>query len=272
MYKFVFLGGDSRAVAAHKYLLSLGYDSLILNVETNADAVSGEYIKYARRADVLVLPAPLTIDGVHIRGSCGVDVADIFSVLAAGTVVFAGGLPSIYKKPGSRYINYLEDEKYVLEMAYLTAEGTLGYLLSEYPRALRDSKIVITGWGRIAKYLHRLLTYFTNQITVVLRREDIISELMHSGQSACNFELLGEVCANADIVINTVPSEVISKQVIDLMDCDICLIDLASKPGGIDFPYARELGLEPVHLLSLPGKCAPVTAGDMLSKCILNNL
>lgn len=39
------------------------------------------------------------------------------------------------------------------------------------------------------------------------------------------------------------------------------VIDLASRPGGVDFAAAAELGVRCVWALSLPGKVAPVTAG-----------
>ena len=41
-----------------------------------------------------------------------------------------------------------------------------------------------------------------------------------------------------------------------------CLvIDLASRPGGVDFEAAKELGVRVIWALGLPGKVAPVTAG-----------
>ena len=53
---------------------------------------------------------------------------------------------------------------------------------------------------------------------------------------------------------------------------DALLIDLASKPGGVDFSLAKELGLNVVWALSLPGKCAPITSGEIIKNTITNIL
>ena len=44
------------------------------------------------------------------------------------------------------------------------------------------------------------------------------------------------------------------------------IIDLASGSGGTDFAAAEKLGLAAVHALSLPGKVAPQTAGELLAR------
>ncbi|MFR2331473.1 MAG: hypothetical protein ACLS63_00345 [Flavonifractor plautii] len=52
-----------------------------------------------------------------------------------------------------------------------------------------------------------------------------------------------------------------------------CLvIDLASKPGGVDFDAAARLGVKAFWALSLPGKVAPVTAGKSIKTTIYNIL
>jgi len=51
---------------------------------------------------------------------------------------------------------------------------------------------------------------------------------------------------------------------------DCLLIDLASKPGGIDFEKAKEMGLKTIWALSLPGKVAPVTAAKFIKDTISN--
>ena len=50
------------------------------------------------------------------------------------------------------------------------------------------------------------------------------------------------------------------------------LIDLASAPGGVDAEVARGLGMPVIWALSLPGKYAPVTAGEIIADCVLSML
>lgn len=271
MANFVFLGGDMRTIASHAYLIEQGYDALILTTDTNENATVGDYLNFARSADVLILPAPLTRDGIYIRGTPGVDVSAVFSSLSPGTLVFSGALPLPYRRMGIKQVNYSEDEKYICEMAYITAEGTLGHILSDYGYVLRDARIVLIGWGRIAKRLYDMIIHFTKNIDIILRREEEIKKLRADGVTADNFSALENACAYADIIINTVPSLVVNRDVISEMKPNAHLIDLASKPGGIDFNAAFEAGIEAVHLLALPGKCAPISAGIALGKCIIEN-
>ncbi len=50
------------------------------------------------------------------------------------------------------------------------------------------------------------------------------------------------------------------------------IIDLASYPGGVDFEKAKELGIKTIHALSLPGKVAPKSAGEIIESTILSIL
>ena len=50
------------------------------------------------------------------------------------------------------------------------------------------------------------------------------------------------------------------------------IIDLASAPGGVDTKTASELGLKVIWALSLPGKCSPFTAGNIICDSILETL
>ena len=73
-------------------------------------------------------------------------------------------------------------------------------------------------------------------------------------------------------VFNTVPSIVIGKNELANARKDTLFIDLASKPGGIDFEEARLCGVDTIWSLSLPGKVAPVTAGNIIKETIINIL
>ena len=48
------------------------------------------------------------------------------------------------------------------------------------------------------------------------------------------------------------------------------IIDLASAPGGVDFEAAHKFRLDAVRALSLPGKCAPKTAGEIIKTTVFN--
>ena len=73
-------------------------------------------------------------------------------------------------------------------------------------------------------------------------------------------------------MINTVPARVLGEAELAELRPDCLVIDLASKPGGVDLDAAARLGKKVVWALSLPGKVAPVTAGRAIRTAIYNIL
>ena len=52
----------------------------------------------------------------------------------------------------------------------------------------------------------------------------------------------------------------------------LLLIDLASAPGGVDANGAQAAGVKVIWALSLPGKYAPVTAGEIIADTVLDHM
>jgi dipicolinate synthase subunit A len=65
---------------------------------------------------------------------------------------------------------------------------------------------------------------------------------------------------------------VLDRGILEKVKKDCLVIDLASKPGGVDFNAAGELGVKTLWLLSLPGKVAPVTSGLIVKNTVQNLL
>ena len=75
--------------------------------------------------------------------------------------------------------------------------------------------------------------------------------------------------ADCDVVFNTVPDKIIGGNEL-LTAKNTLIIDLASKPGGVDMEKAKDLGVKVIWALGLPGKVAPVTSGNIIKETILN--
>ena len=72
------------------------------------------------------------------------------------------------------------------------------------------------------------------------------------------------------MIFNTVPALIFPRRVLAQLEPGCVLIDLASKPGGVDFSAAKELGIHAVQALSLPGKTAPRAAAEIIKNTIYN--
>ena len=74
------------------------------------------------------------------------------------------------------------------------------------------------------------------------------------------------------VIFNTVPHWLFTEEVLQRISKDTLLIDLASAPGGVDAQAAGALGISVIFALSLPGKYAPETAGEIIAQTVLSAL
>jgi dipicolinate synthase subunit A len=74
------------------------------------------------------------------------------------------------------------------------------------------------------------------------------------------------------VVCNTIPARVVGGSFLEQLSEDTLVLDLASRPGGVDWEAAQERGCRVVWALSLPGKTAPITAGEIIAGTILHIL
>jgi dipicolinate synthase subunit A len=88
------------------------------------------------------------------------------------------------------------------------------------------------------------------------------------GAEAIHLEDLGEVLPDVDVVFNTIPALVLTRELLQKMPQEALIIDIASSPGGVDFQGAADLGIKAILAAGLPGKAAPVTAGRILGRCL----
>lgn len=164
-------------------------------------------------------------------------------------------------------INYKNDENFAVANAYLTAEAAVSIAIKESEVSLVNSDVLIVGYGRIGKALHRYLSAFTPNITVCARKSDVRCFAENNLAKTIDFNELSEK-NNFDFVFNTVLHPVINDKELSAMKKSVLLIELASFPGGIDTHIAKSKELKLVVARGLPGKCSPKSAGIIVAKTV----
>src|SRR5699024_12006922 len=76
---------------------------------------------------------------------------------------------------------------------------------------------------------------------------------------------LEKIASHTDILMNTIPAMYIDSTLIETLKTQILILDLASAPGGTDFNYSKERGIQAILAQRLPSIVAPKTSGVMLS-------
>ena len=153
-----------------------------------------------------------------------------------------------------------------------TAEGAIQIALEELPITLQGCRTLVLGYGRLGRALAPRLTALGAKVSVAARKWSDLAWIEAAGCTAEHSgELRGWLCA-FDLIINTVPTRLLGEEALAELKPGCLVIDLASKPGGVDWEAARRLGVRTVWALSLPGKVAPVTAGKSIRSTIYNIL
>lgn len=279
MKNFLFLGGDLRMLYAARHL-NKRYDCFVYGFDkgeiTPPVAVLREPAKYS----AVILPLPASLDGQHISApysSENIDLAFIGQVLEDGGTVFTSKdfpyLDQICEKHGYLQENYFGREELQLMNAVPTAEGALEIMMRELPVTIFGLSVLITGFGRIGKVLARQLTALGARVTVAARSCEQLAQAQIAG---CETVKLGAeldgVLSVTDVILNTVPAPIFDRRRLMLLRKECLIIDLASKKSVEDMELAQSAGVNVVWALSLPGKTAPVTAGEIIGKTIENML
>ncbi len=282
--KFSVIGGDERFAYLSDGLGKKGYEVSCFGFEelefplkytvkcpSIADARSG--------ADCLILPLPYTKDGVNINAPFAkrkICISEVFENIPSDTVVFAGKcdekLGALSKSSKCRLVDYMDCEDIAILNTVPTAEGAIEIAIKETVFTLHGAEIAVCGFGRVGAILAYKLKSLGANVTVYARRDEILCLARAYGYKSVKIQNIDREVFKFDIIFNTVPSMIFSHSLIDRMNKKTLIIDLASLPGGVDFPYAEAVGLKAISALSLPGKCAPKSAGEILMNGILGIL
>lgn len=274
-------GGDLRygytaAALAEKFkTYAVGFTRQIIPEQVN---VIDSSVDNLPMCDVLILPMPVSDDGVLVNApfsQSNLSLKGLISRLKPNAIVLGGKFgkaKALFEESGIETVDYLACEELSIRNAVPTAEGAVQMMLEEMPCTIYGSKILILGFGRIGSRLAYLLHAMGAKVTVAAR--DVVKRAQAEmlGCQSVPFTELETVADKFDVICNTVPAKVVTESVLQKIQKNALILDLASKPGGIDWEAAQKLGCRVVWALSLPGKTAPVTAGEIIAETILHVL
>lgn len=213
---------------------------------------------------------------IYVRSLISEVTEEIAGKLEYGSSLFARSVSdkvkSILDERQIEYYNLLSDETFIVKNAYLTAEGALGYIIFNTKATLRQMPVIVLGYGRVGKSVTKLLkdNYAVVSVATDNSAEFAIASIY--SEDVYTLKSFKEHINNFSAIINTVPKLIIEGETLKLINKDCFILDLASKPGGIDFEAAEKLELNVMHALGIPGKVAPETAGLYIKDIIMKRL
>ena len=171
-------------------------------------------------------------------------------------------------KYGFRLIEYGKIPSFVEENGAITAEGALQIAMRHRLRTLRGSDVLVIGYGGIGKPLSAMLKSLGADVSVAVRREEQLWILKGEGYRPILSKDLLQFAGEYDVIFNTAPQQLLTRPVLEQMSPGVLIVDLASRPGGVDWKTAREMELKAVHALALPGQLTPVSGAIAIQHAI----
>lgn len=175
---------------------------------------------------------------------------------------------SLSQEFGIRVIELAEVDEIATLNSIPTAEGALQRAMEELPVTIHGTRTAVLGFGRCGITLARMLQALGAQTYVVARNAAQLARAYEMGTHAVPWVELASLLPTCGLIFNTVPARVLDRTLLEKLDPETVIIDIASAPGGTDFAAAQALGIKAFLELGLPGRVAPKTAGQILAQCV----
>lgn len=281
----VFIGGDARQIEIINKCTELdatvkvvGFDQL----EPPLFGVSHEKLSPGlfMEADVIVFP----VVGCDDQGGVSAPFAkeeivinrEVFAAIREGTAVYTGMAKSLLKRMAAEFsfklIELLERDDVAIYNSIPTAEGALMMAIQHTDITIHGSTCMVLGLGRTGFTLAQTLQGLGATVKAGVRREDQAARAIQMGWKPFVATDLAAYTGEIDLIFNTIPTMIVTAQIISKLPRNVVIIDLASAPGGTDFRFAEKRGIKAFLAPGLPGIVAPKTAGVIMANTICQSI
>jgi len=277
--KYLIIGGDMRNFYLAELLKKEYHRVEIYGFDRKNARKDSSLAQMIKDCDVIICGIPLISAAGCINMPFSEETLPLDSLIEMipKNALFVAGkiekeVRETLESKGIQFIDLLDREDMAVLNAIPAAEGAVELILRSTPRTIHNSRILILGYGRIGKVLARILSAFGAEVWVAARTYSDLSWIEAFGYKPVHLNDLERYITDMNVIVNTIPYQYITADILNKVRTDCYLIDLASYPGGIDFKHAEKLGLKTDWALSLPGKVAPLTAAEIIKKTVENVL
>lgn len=275
------IGGDARQLEViHKCseldasVVLIGFDNLQNGFSgiTKAD-LTPEVLK---SMDALILPAVGTDDQGRVESLFSSKELRLSSehiaALPRHAKVFTGMaktyLRELCSHAGIGLVELFDRDDVAIYNSIPTAEGAIMMAIQNTDITIHGSESMVLGFGRTGITLARTLQGMGAVVKVGVHKPEYFARAVEMGMNPFYTKDLIAHVSKIDFLYNTIPSPIVTAQIIANIPHRALIIDLASKPGGTDFRFAEKRGVKALLAPGLPGIVAPKTAGRIIGDTI----
>lgn len=196
--------------------------------------------------------------------------------LPPGCTVYTGIAKSYLRSLCARHklklVELLNRDDVAIYNSIPTAEGALVMAIQNTDFTIHGSTSMVLGMGRTGFTMARALQGLGSTVKVGVRKQEHFARAEEMGwKPFMTGELLQQV-SDTDLIFNTIPSMIITAQILTRVPKQCVIIDLASAPGGCDFRYAEKRGIKAMLAPGLPGIVAPKSAGMIMGNALVQSI
>ncbi|TVY10606.1 dipicolinate synthase subunit DpsA [Paenibacillus cremeus] len=276
------IGGDARQLEVilrctelDASVLMIGFDNLqnqfsgITKADLTPEALEG--------MDAVILPAVGTDDHGNVESLFSSQELKLLdehiAALPKHAKVFTGMakpyLRNLCAQHSIALVELFDRDDVAIYNSIPTAEGAIMMAIQNTDITIHGSVSMVLGFGRTGVTLARTLQGMGAKVKVGVNKPEYFARATEMGMNPFYTKELMANVAQADLLFNTIPSMIVTAQVIANLPHRALIIDLASKPGGTDFRFAEKRGVKALLAPGLPGIVAPKTAGRIIADTLI---
>jgi dipicolinate synthase subunit A len=272
------IGGDARQLEIIRKLTELDAKLSLIGFEQLDHAFTGAVKEKIDEVDFTKIDAfILPVAGTDLEGHVETIFSnekvllteEILSRTPEHCTIYSGisnsYLNGITEKSNRKLVKLFERDDVAIYNSIPTVEGTIMMAIQHTDFTIHGANIVVLGLGRCGMSLARTFHCLGAKVKVGARKSEHLARITEMALTPFHLNELKNEVKDTDILINTIPYQIVSAAVISKMPAHTLIIDIASKPGGTDFRYAEKRGIKALLTPSLPGIVAPKTAGKILA-------
>ncbi len=272
MKSIIIIGGDKRQIEMKNILSQQDYRCTHINSSDKIE--NGVKIN---KGNIIILPVPISKDRETVYSSESrffLMLNEVLSKLDHTNFLLGGGFSQTVKAYLDTnkipYLDYLDCEEFVIYNAYLTGLGAVRLLYENTCEDIRDSKVLVTGFGRVSKYTAKALKQAGCEVYVCARNQNQLADAECMGYRIINFDKVNTFLYLFDYIFNTVPVNIFSFE--DVSHIKGKYFELASAPFGVKKEYFSDRESRYIFGGALPGRYLPYSAAEKLSEITVKHI
>lgn len=264
---FLIIGGDKRQEYL-KNILSEKFQN-VRHIMCSADICE---LRDMARYTNIVLPVPTTKDKETVYCSnkdVKIKLDDIYKSLTDKQKVYGYGLSDCCK---SECFDFMKDKTFKLANAHLTAQGALRLLLDNTEDYIPLKKVLILGFGDVARTLAEILSKLGVEVYIAARNKSQLLKASFCGYKTVKLSSAGSCIFIFDYIFGTIPANILRSENVKSMKESAAYFELASSPFTADKEHFTIHGKKHIDGSALPGRFLPLGSAELMADFILMNL